>query len=480
VSGRPLNKPIVYRLTGQAGLCAVTDGTTGHSSCGFNTRAKVGIVDTVADDLTLLCTGDVHLGRYPSRIPDDLQTSRCSPRAAWHETVDVALDLGVDAVVLTGDVVDQENRYFEAYGPFEEGVAELDDAGIPTLTVSGNHDFRVFPDLVDEVDRPNLHLLGRGGEWERFTLERDGEPALHLDGWSFPDEYVLGSPLDDYGLDRRDDAPTVGVVHGDLDAAGSEYAPLASDDLRATDADAWLLGHIHAPGPRVESEPLVLYPGSPQGLDPGEAGTHGPWTVTVRDDGTVETEQVPLASVRYNGVEIDVSDAVDETDVVSTLSSRVSDHVRDEVDTGVVAVLVLRVVLTGRTAAHADLAGDDGGDVTEFRRSYGSVTAVVDRVEVETRPDIDLDAFVDDDTPVGYLAEVLQAIEEDRVRDSHPSLVSDAVDQMRDAHGAGAFRALRQHCDSFEQPGEAAAVDVLERQTRSLLDELLAQREDRQ
>lgn len=434
----------------------------------------------MTDALTLLCTGDIHLGRYPSRIPDGLQTSRCSPRAAWHETVDIALERSADAVVLTGDVVDQENRYFEAYGPFEEGIAKLDDAGIPVLAVSGNHDFGVFPDLVDEVDRPNLHLLGRGGEWDRFTLEHDGEVALHIDGWSFPNEYVLRSPLDGYDLDRRDDAPTVGVVHGDLDAAGSDYAPLASDDLRATDADAWLLGHIHVPGPQVDSDPLVLYPGSPQGLDPGETGAHGPWTVTVRDDGTTETEQLPLASVRYDRVAIDVSDAVDETDVVSTLSSRVSDHVRGEVDTGAVDVLVLRVALTGRTGAHADLTGGEGGDITEFRRSYGSVTAIVDRVDIETRPDVDLDAFVDDETPVGYLAGVLQAIEEDRVRDSYPDLVADTVDQMREAHGAGAFRALRQHRESFERPDEGTAVEVLERQTRSLLDNLLAQQESQQ
>ncbi|MFC7197728.1 hypothetical protein ACFQL4_28860 [Halosimplex aquaticum] len=39
-----------------------------------------------------------------------------SPKAVWLSTVQEAIDRDVDVVVIAGDVVDQENRYFEAYG----------------------------------------------------------------------------------------------------------------------------------------------------------------------------------------------------------------------------------------------------------------------------------------------------------------------------------------------------------------------------
>ena len=67
------------------------------------------------DALELLYTGDLHLGRHPSRIPDDLDGPELSPKAVWLSTVQEAIDRDVDAVVIAGDVVDQENRYFEAY-----------------------------------------------------------------------------------------------------------------------------------------------------------------------------------------------------------------------------------------------------------------------------------------------------------------------------------------------------------------------------
>jgi len=34
-----------------------------------------------------LCTGDLHLDRYPIQIPDKLDRTECSPRFVWQETV---------------------------------------------------------------------------------------------------------------------------------------------------------------------------------------------------------------------------------------------------------------------------------------------------------------------------------------------------------------------------------------------------------
>ena len=134
--------------------------------------------------IRILCTGDMHLGRRPTQIPEDADLHALRPTATWHSFVSTAVELRVDAVVLTGDVVDESNKFYEAFSALQSGIERLVNAGIPVLAVSGNHDFDVLPRLVDQI--PNFHLLGRGGQWDDFVLEKDGAHAMRFQGWSFP------------------------------------------------------------------------------------------------------------------------------------------------------------------------------------------------------------------------------------------------------------------------------------------------------
>ena len=251
----------------------------------------------------LLCTGDLHVGRYPSYVPAGDRT--LSVESAWRRTVDWAVQEGVDAVVLTGDVADEDNKVFEAFGPLKEGVERLAAAGIRTFAVAGNHDFDALHRLADLLDPSAFTLLGPGGTWSVEVLERGGTPVLRLVGWSFPDRYVRTSPLDTFPS-TGDDLPVLGVLHADLDQANSPYAPVRFADLTAAPVAGWLLGHIHRPSFRVEGGRGVLYPGSLQPLDPGERGPHGPWLVTVDAAGSVTADHRPLATVRYDEVVVDL------------------------------------------------------------------------------------------------------------------------------------------------------------------------------
>ncbi|MCH8057867.1 MAG: hypothetical protein IIB78_08355, partial [Proteobacteria bacterium] len=59
-------------------------------------------------EFRLLCVGDIHLGRRPSRIPQDIDEygvnlADLTPVAAWKKAVAWAIDNDIDAVVLAGD-----------------------------------------------------------------------------------------------------------------------------------------------------------------------------------------------------------------------------------------------------------------------------------------------------------------------------------------------------------------------------------------
>jgi DNA repair exonuclease SbcCD nuclease subunit len=427
-------------------------------------------------ETSVLFTGDFHVGKRPSRVPEEFDGAQFSPKTIWRNTVDEAIDRNVDAVLVSGDIVDRENRYFEAYGPFEEGISRLADAAIPVSVVSGNHDFDVLPELMEGLEFDAVQLLGSDGTWERTTITRNEEPLVHVDGWSFPDENVLQSPMADYDLPSTSDAPVIGLLHGDLDAPESDYAPVETGELVDTPVDAWLLGHIHSPTVHREADPLIVYPGSLQPLDPGEPGHHGPWVLTLDDAGTIDADQLSLANLRYDRLEVDLTGAEEVTEIPSKVSERVSEHVRSDLETGELELLLARIVLTGRTPVHGTLDERRSSIETDLGFKEGSLPVEVEAIEVETKPEYNIEELAKGDGPAAYIADLLLSLESEDIDEEYDALVGDALKQMEKAHASSAYRDLRRD-DAVEPPTQSDAVDVLERQAAVLLDELMSQKE---
>ncbi|WP_416838761.1 metallophosphoesterase family protein [Haloferax sp. DFSO52] len=427
-------------------------------------------------DISLLCTGDLHLGRRPTRVPQELDSPNVSPRSIWHAIVEQAIQQDVDGVLISGDVIDRENQYFEAFGAFKGGAERLDEADIPTIVVSGNHDYNSLPQLVSGLDLDNLTLIGTDGSWERHTISEDDQPILHVDGWSFPQEHVLKSPLSQYSM-ADSDVPVIGLLHADITSADSDYAPVEQHDLEAEPVEAWLLGHIHAPSIHVESSPTVFYPGSPQALDPGEPGPHGPWLLSINGSET-GLEQLPLASVRYDQIEVAVDQAESTKEIPPLINTHIEEHVVNNVDTTHLELLVARVKLVGRTPAHREIALERETIEDQLQFKIGSLPVHIDSVEVDTEPAVDLEERAKESSPVGYLAEMLLTLEHGDPDGEYEELISDASESIREAKAGGAYSPLRRE-GQINTVDEDDAIELVQRQGRLLLHELLTQTEGR-
>ena len=424
----------------------------------------------------LLVSGDLHLGRYPSRVPPG--DPALAVEAVVRALVDQAVERAVDAVVLTGDVADESNKYFEAFGVLERALHRLVDAAIPVFAVAGNHDHDVLGSVADAVGE-GVRVLGRGQTWEAATLQTRGRGAVRLVGWSFAGSHVHGSPLDTWpGADG--DLPTVGVLHGDLDAPGSPYAPVALADLRGSGASAWLLGHAHTPrleAPRAEtaSGPLVLCPGSPQPLGPDERGAHGAWVVEVADDGTATAEMLPVATVRYDAIAVDLEGAADAAEVRERVAAGLRDY-GAAVRGGSPALrrAVVRLTLRGRTAAYRAV----GSVVAELEAAGETASkglaVTVDRVDDRARPALDLARLAEGSGPAATLAGLALRLEAGRPSEGDLGLIRRGVEALQQARRARVFEPLARH-GRLEPDLQAEAVARLRRQTYRLLDEALAQ-----
>lgn len=424
------------------------------------------------DALTrILCTGDIHMGRIPSALPEDADVRRHSATSAWRRLVDEAVERRVHAVILTGDIVDRANRSYESIGPLESGLRRLAEAGIRAFAVAGNHDFDVLPGLADTLDPGLLTVLGRRGSWSSEPLVPAGEsaPRLVIWGWSFPAQHVSNSPLSDLP-EVRSDLPAIGVIHADLDAARSEYAPVARAELSGKGVGTWLLGHIHKPfDGRTDTGEMYLYPGSPQPLDPGEDGPHGPWLLEVGPEGEVEARMLPLATVRYDSVKVSMEDAESEPEVRERLMSAIADARADGDASGRVEHLVLRADLTGRTPLHRRLQEITRGASDDLRMEYGDASVSLDRVLFKTRPAHDLRRLAERKSPVGVLARWIMALEDGGQTPEVRGLLEAVEKKIGELRGSRVCAPVR------ERLGGLDIVDLARRQALLLLDELQSQ-----
>ena len=429
--------------------------------------------------MLVLCAGDLHLGRRSSRLPASVDPAPLTCAHAWEALVERALARRVDVLALSGDLVDRANRFFEAIGPLERGIRRLAAAGIVTVAVAGNHDHDVLPELARVLPADAFRFLGAGGRWERTTIVRRGE-RLHVDGWSFPAEHVRECPLDAYPRTGGDGAPVLGLLHADLDAAGSAYAPVARAALQCCPVSAWLLGHVHAPALHAAGDgaPAVLYPGSLQAMDPGEPGAHGAWELELGPGVPAVPRPVPLSTVRYETLEVDVA----PVGAPELLAAHLFDALRSQTaalcaHAGPLRHLVLRVRLTGRSALHRALDRSLAGLAEELAFAHGDLSVHVERVQAATRPVHDLEALARAADAPGLVARLV--LDARRAGGTHPvdgplgALLADAARAAGAVRQAPAYRALAADDTGL---GAADLHALVERQATLLLDELLAQR----
>jgi DNA repair protein SbcD/Mre11 len=424
--------------------------------------------------LKLLCAADLHIGRRPRGLPRLWADGRISAARAWDGLVDAALLHEVDVVLLAGDVVDQDNRFFEAFGPLGAGVRRLAAAGIAVVAVAGNHDHESLHAVADQVGDGHLRVLGRGGQWERWTLTDDhGQPRLHVDGWSFPSSHHPTDPARDYSLSPPDnDAPVVGLLHGDLDSVDARYAPVARASLARLPVTAWVLGHVHVPSLReAAGSPPVLYPGSLLALDPGETGRRGAWLMELSPGRAPSFRALPLSRLRYETVSIDVTEWPEPEALPGRVASALQAHLETVVEEGVgpLELVSCRVRLTGRTPLHTRLARLLS-DLDELSPVAGDVRLVVERLDVDTRPALDLEDLARGVDAPGVLARLVRALDgspDAGVADGE--LVARAEQAVHVVAGRTHYGAL-----AGESP---LASDALRRQAMKLLDELVRQKE---
>ena len=423
----------------------------------------------------ILATGDLHIGKKSSGLINDAE--EIATKYSWGRIIDYVINNNFQILVLTGDIVDRDNRYFEAIGPLQTGFKRLQEANISVFIVAGNHDYDVLRQTVDQTKNDNIHFLGVNGQWELSTISVDGQPIRFV-GWSFPSQHVATNPLSDLNIDHQD-IPTIGLLHTDLDSNNSHYAPVRTDNFLEHPVDVWILGHIHKPQIIRDTPPLIRYPGSPHALSAKEQGMHGPLQIIVDSKHNIHIDQVPLSPVRYETLSINITEALNEEDLRKLFLDSIL-HFKDDKKSDLLEVryLILDIVLTGE---HPNI-GNIEAWMSTIRDNFNyeeGMNITVRKVDFDIMPTVGhLADLAKESSPAGLLAETILAIQNGQKTPLLSNLINKWKNNATRINDSTVFHRLKTTHRIIE-PDDNAAKSHLLAQCRRLLSELLIQKSEK-
>ncbi len=287
--------------------------------------------------LTVLHFADAHIdiaghGRHdpltglPLRVLDFLK--------ALDQIVDTAIAERVDLVLFAGDAYKDRTPSPTYQREWGRRIIRLAQAGIPTLLLIGNHDLSPAAGRAnalqefDTLQVPHIHVLGQPAflgpaDLEGLPLQVLSIPWISRSGLMAALEMSASQPekvLDEIAerlfqliqgwLEMADpQIPTILTAHASVQGAvyGSERSVMLGSDLvlpgallRDARLDYVALGHIHkAQNLNENGYPAVVYPGSIERVDFGEAQDEKSFVIVRLERGKTVFERRPLPGRRF-------------------------------------------------------------------------------------------------------------------------------------------------------------------------------------
>ncbi|EOL44500.1 metallophosphoesterase family protein [Enterococcus caccae] len=281
--------------------------------------------------MKILHTADLHLDRSfeglknsPKQIAEKLQ--KANPKVVT-AIVDIAIKNQVDAVILAGDTFHQSRTSIRTQAYFIDEMKRLDREGIPVIMSFGNHDYYAAERYW--FDFPKNMFLFQKEQVETHYFMTKNQEKVAITGFSYEHPWInedklSAFPTKDLGTDIH-----IGIYHGDTTNNGYQnYAPFSFSEMKTKGYDYWALGHIHQPQV-VSADPLIVYPGTPQGHTKKERTVQGVAIVSV-ESGHATVHFEPVAQVVWQMTTYSLNQARNLQEALSMLTNFLSEKASNQ------------------------------------------------------------------------------------------------------------------------------------------------------
>lgn len=295
--------------------------------------------------------------------------------------INTALEREVDAVLFAGDAYKQATPNPTHEGKFAEQMSRLRDHQIPVVMITGNHDvsasfgkasaLNIFRALGGEehfivAEKPQLvQLRTRKGPLQvacfpwptrHVLLTKDEYKNLSDEEIIRTIEEKCQSRIEKFARDLAPEIPSVLLAHlalADAVYSGSERTTIIGQDpvilqsvVKNPAFDYVALGHIHKHQDlNPDGHPHVVYPGSIERVDFGEANEEKGFCLISLQKGASYYEFIPTPARKFVKIDVDVRPedfpterilrkvkTIDVTDAVVRLSYTVDEEQKGQVD----------------------------------------------------------------------------------------------------------------------------------------------------
>jgi len=300
-------------------------------------------------------TADLHLDspfKGLSEIAPALQSIlRDATFQAFENIINLCIKREVAFLVIAGDIHDSADRSLRSLIRLRDAFERLAEHQIAVFLCHGNHD-PLSGWLTKFTWPPNVTVFGTQ-EVEAKPVFREGQEIARIFGVSYPTERVLDNLAKHFI--KPENAPwSMGVLHTNVgkDPYHLNYAPCQLEDLIKTRMNYWALGHVHTHRVLHEGDPLVIYPGNPQGRHAREQGERGCYFVEVDGSGHERYEFVPVDMVRWYEMPLSIEGLRDFEELLAGFEQHVQELRRLSEGRGA----IVRWRLEGRGSLHRELA----------------------------------------------------------------------------------------------------------------------------
>jgi len=303
-------------------------------------------------------TADLHLdstfkgiSEINERISSELRNATFN---TFNKIIDLCINRQVDFLLIAGDIYDGADRSLRAQLRFLDGMKRLSKARIAVYIAHGNHD--PLSGWSANLDWPDNAHIFNGKNVEKFLFEKDEKEIAQIYGISFQKRDIKTNLTYEFPkfTEAKKNLFTIGVLHCNVgNNTGHEpYAPCTLGDLIIHNFDYWALGHVHNKNILNGENPLIVYPGNTQGLNPKETGARGCFLVNVSENGESNAEFITTDTIRWFVEELSINSLYTEQELISKLNSCI-DKIRKKAEE---RASICRIILVGRGPLHSVIA----------------------------------------------------------------------------------------------------------------------------
>ena len=302
-------------------------------------------------------TADLHLDSPFSGIgqvaPALQKRLLLSTFKTFHNIIDLCIKENVEFLLIAGDLYNEADLSLKAQLTCRDEFKRLNKVGIQVYVAHGNHDhcagWRADLNWPD-----NVHFFP-AGEVGRFHYIKDGQEIARIFGISYPirdvrENYVpafVQAARASEVTESKDGSPYfIGVLHTNVGSVAGydNYAPCTARELVQAGYDYWALGHVHSHQIVHPAEPMVIYPGTPQGRSSLECGPKGCCLVQVSTAGETRCQWIEVDDLRW----VDMCLSIEGLERTQDLLLALEQQIEVTVDGLAGRSGILNITLTGR------------------------------------------------------------------------------------------------------------------------------------